>query len=139
MITIAGNYKLKETLYHVVIPTDVSLSGDSTLRVESRATGLQRMTKDTLTPLTGNCQVPTLREGKLIDPWTGVTLVPGTWTLKNSEDAARMRCPTGTYALGRVRIECYDGEIPHPLPTCTRMLLHLPMVKLMTVLFLSSF
>ncbi|XP_063687284.1 uncharacterized protein LOC134820686 [Bolinopsis microptera] len=67
-----------------------------------------------------NCQVPTLREGKLIDPWTGLTLIPGTWTLKNSDDAARMRCPTGTYALGRVRIECYDGEITHPLPTCTR-------------------
>ncbi|KAL5251287.1 hypothetical protein ACHWQZ_G016845 [Mnemiopsis leidyi] len=67
-----------------------------------------------------NCEVPWLPEGKLIDPWTGLTLVPGTWTLKNGADAARMRCPTGTYALGRVRIQCHDGEITHPLPTCTR-------------------
>ena len=75
--------------------------------------------------------MPWLPEGKLIDPWTGLTLVPGTWTLKNGADAARMRCPTGTYALGRVRIECHDGEITHPLPICTSMF------KLVKILFQS--
>ena len=74
--------------------------------------------------LTGNCEVPTLPEGRLIDPWTGMTLVPGTITLMNGEDAARMRCPAGTYALGRVRIACHDGEITHPLPICTSNGIH---------------
>jgi hypothetical protein len=40
-----------------------------------------------------------------------------------------MRCPTGTYALGRVRIECYDGEITHPLPTCTSISIHILFIE----------
>jgi len=78
--------------------------------------------KETTVNCKRDCVVPFLPEGKLIDPWTGLTLISGTRSLKNGADAARMRCPTGTYALGRVRIECHDGEITHPLPTCTREL-----------------
>ena len=67
-----------------------------------------------------DCAVPFIPEGRLIDPWKGTTLISGSRTMLNGGDSARIKCPAGSYAFGRVQLDCYDGRITHDLPTCVR-------------------
>eukprot|EP00116_Pleurobrachia_bachei_P003472 sb/3463734/ len=82
--------------------------------------GHYRQTRhDPLVDCKRDCEVPVVSSGRLIDPYTGLQLVEGTRTMRNGVDAAMISCPTGTYSVGRVEMECLDGQITHDLPTCT--------------------